>query len=187
MQKRAVIIHGWGASPSDHWFPWLSHELEAQGFAVSVPAMPDTDHPDKDAWVSTIRDTVGTADEGLILVGHSIGTVAILRYLESLPSPTRVAGAVLVAGFLEADDAELATFFSSPFDCERIKSTCGAIIAIEGDDDPHVLPGSGALIRDTLGAKLITLHEAGHMNAEDGFTTLPSALEAIRSLFPIVV
>ncbi len=182
MNRRVVIIHGWGATPHDHWFPWLSRELEAQGYAASVPAMPDTEKPDRDAWVSAIADTVGTPDEDTILVGHSIGTVAILRYLESLPMGTRIAGAVLVAGFLEADDSELETFFRSPFDYDRIKNACSAVVAIESDDDPHVPPGSGALIEEKLGAQLVTLHHAGHMNTEDGFTALPPALGAIRSI-----
>ena len=42
MQKRVVIIHGWGGYPDEGWRPWLKHELETKGFLVLVPAMPDT-------------------------------------------------------------------------------------------------------------------------------------------------
>lgn len=182
MQKRAIIIHGWGASPTDHWFPWLAHELEARGFSFTVPPMPDTDHPDMSAWVTAISNTAGTPDAGLILIGHSIGTVAILRYLESLPGNAQIGGALLVAGFLDNIDPELNSFFRSPFDYPRIMRACPHITAIESDDDPAVPKGSGALLRDRLGARLTTLHGAGHMNASDGFVTFPSALAAALSL-----
>ena len=184
MNHRAIIVHGWGASPADHWFPWLKDQLEARGFSVAIPAMPDTEHPDMHAWTVAIAAAVGTPDPGLILIGHSIGTVAILRYIESLSAETRIGGILLVAGFLENSDAELGSFFRSPFDYGHIRRACPAIAAIESDDDPAVPQGNGELLRDRLSARLVTLHAAGHMNAEDGFTTLPEALDAVLSPAP---
>ncbi|MED4253322.1 alpha/beta hydrolase, partial [Priestia megaterium] len=29
MGKQVYIIHGYGASPSNHWFPWLKEKLLA--------------------------------------------------------------------------------------------------------------------------------------------------------------
>lgn len=182
MQKRAIIIHGWGASPTDHWFPWLAHELEMRGFSVAVPAMPNTNHPEMHAWGAAIATVAETPDSGLVLIGHSIGTIAALRYVESLPLEARICGAVLVAGFLENIDPELNSFFRSPFDHERIRRTCLNITAIESDNDPAVPSDSGALLRDRLGAHLITLHNAGHMNTSDGFTSFPAVLHATLSL-----
>ena len=184
MKKRVVIIHGWGATPADHWFPWLAHELESCGLSVTVPAMPDTDHPNMNAWIAAIAAAAGAPDSGLILIGHSIGTVAILRYIESLSESARIGGALLVAGFLDNIDPELDSFFHSPFDYGHIRRACPAIAAIESDDDPAVPQGSGELLRDRLGARLVTLHAAGHMNAEDGFTMLPEALDAVLSPAP---
>jgi len=37
--KRAFIIHGYGATPEDHWFSWLAQQLQAAGVAtVRSPA-----------------------------------------------------------------------------------------------------------------------------------------------------
>lgn len=181
MNHRAIIIHGWGASPTDHWFPWLAHELESRGFFITVPAMPDTEHPNMDVWIAAIAAAAGVPDEGLFLIGHSIGTVAILRYLESLTPEAHIGGTLLVAGFLDNIDPELDSFFRSPFDYARIKQACSNIIAIESDNDPAVPQGSGALLRDRLSAHLVTLHDAGHMNAEDGYITLPEVLDGALS------
>ena len=182
--KRAFIVHGWGAGPQDHWFPWLTGELERRGWQAHALAMPDSAYPALAAWVRYLADAVMHPDSGTVLVGHSIGAMAILRYLESLPDTTRIAGTVLVAGFLENTDVELASFFHSPLDCGRVMRAAGNIIAIESDDDAYIPTQSGALIRERLGAELITLHGAGHMNAEDGYATLPAALDAVLRILP---
>ena len=184
MKKRAFIIHGWEAAPHDHWFPWLAAELEKCGWEARTLAMPGSAHPEMDAWTHAVAEAVGMPDAQTVLIGHSIGAMAIMRYLESLPEGTYVAGAIFVAGFLENIDAELASFFRSPLDAERIRRTAGKIIAIASDDDQHTPEGSAELIRDQLGAELVVVPGAGHFNAEDGCATLPQALEAIIGIIP---
>ena len=95
MKKRAFIIHGWGCYPEEGWFPWLKKELEARDFEVQIPAMPDSDTPKIKPWVSHLNELVGVCDEQTYLIGHSIGCQTILRYIETLPHPTKVGGAVL--------------------------------------------------------------------------------------------
>lgn len=51
MTKRLIIVHGWGGSPDEGWFPWLKNEAEKLGFSVSVPAMPNTNEPRIFNWV----------------------------------------------------------------------------------------------------------------------------------------
>ena len=48
--KRVFIIHGWEGFPEEGWFPWLKNELEAKGFEVHVPNMPDSEHPRIQKW-----------------------------------------------------------------------------------------------------------------------------------------
>lgn len=146
MAKRALLIHGWGGSPEDGWHPWLRSELEKRGFEVHVPAMPDTEHPKMDAWLKQLIDTAGTPDRDLYLLGHSLGCITILRYLETLEEGQEIGGAVLVAGFadinitlLENEDInELKTFFETDVDFEKVKRHCKKFVAIHSDDDPYV-------------------------------------------------
>ena len=83
MAKRVVIIHGYQGEPMRGFRPWLKVELEARGFSVSVPAMPSPDEPRVEDWVAAIAKEVGDAGKDCVLVGHSLGCAAILRYLES--------------------------------------------------------------------------------------------------------
>lgn len=189
MKKRVFLIHGWGGTPEEGWRPWLRDELASRGFQVSVPAMPDTDHPRMDAWLAKLQETVGTPDEQCFFVGHSLGVITILRYFEVLEKRHKVGGAVLVAGFTdlsinvtEEDTSELASFFQTPLDFEKVKSHCQTFVAIHSDNDPYVSLSYGDILRDKLSAQLIVKHNMRHFSGSDGITELPIALESILRL-----
>ena len=61
--KRVYIVHGWGGYPEEGWFPWLKKELEAKGFEVHVPQMPNADKPRMETWVPALAQAVGSADD----------------------------------------------------------------------------------------------------------------------------
>ncbi len=183
MTKRVFIIHGWEGTPKANWFPWLKIELEDRGFKVQVPAMPHTKKPKLAEWLSYLQKTVGQPDENTYFVGHSLGVITILRFLESLPYSQKVSGAVLVAGFPEPIGyKELNSFFADFVDYHKIKNSVNKLVAIHSDNDPYVPLENGEILRDKLGAKLIVISMAGHFNKDDGFTELPAALESLLEI-----
>ena len=90
----AYVIHGYGASPTDHWFPWLQARLQAAGIPTIVPPLPDSEHPDFAAWQATLTQTIGTPDRNTLLIAHSLGTISLLHYL-SATRPASVGGLVI--------------------------------------------------------------------------------------------
>jgi predicted alpha/beta hydrolase family esterase len=181
MKKRAFIIHGWGGSPDSNWFPWIKAELENQDFEVSVPQMPNADFPQQKEWVKYMQELIGEVDANTFLVGHSLGVIAILRFLESLSVDQKVDGAILVSGFSESLGTipEIENFFKNQVDYEEIRSHCENFVVINSDDDPYVPMEKGEILRDKLGAKLIVLHSAGHINIGTGYFELPIAVEEL--------
>lgn len=89
MKKRVIIVHGWDGYPEEGWFPWLKQQLKARGFEVIVPQLPNADEPHIERWVPALSEAVGTPDEQMYFVGHSMGCQAIVRYLAALPADTR--------------------------------------------------------------------------------------------------
>ncbi|MBW2996796.1 alpha/beta hydrolase [Candidatus Woesearchaeota archaeon] len=183
--KRAIIIHGWDGFPEEGWFPWLKKELEAKGFEVAVPAMPNAEEPEIDAWVGHLAEQVGTADSDTFLVGHSIGCQTVLRYLERLEEGVKVGGAVLVAGWMhlkpvvfEEEGAEdvARPWIDTPIDWEKIRSHCDRFLAVFSDDDPYVPLDDSKIFEEKLGARIIVEKGLQHMNGEAGVTELPSIL-----------
>lgn len=183
MQKRIFIIHGWEGSPNSNWFPWLKENLDNVGIKVEALEMPSPNDPVMSEWVGHIKSAVGEPDENMYLIGHSLGVIAILRYLESLGDEEKIGGVILVAGFPEPIGyEELNSFFETPLDYEKVKAHAKKFIAIHSDNDPYVPTRNGELLRDNLGAELIFIENGGHLNAGDGFFELPIVLEKIKEL-----
>lgn len=182
-QKRVIIIHGWKATPEKHWFPWLKQELEKRGFAVAVPQMPNADKPYWKEWVCRIDDTVGETDEKTFLVGHSLGTVAILKYLETLPAGQKIGGVVLAAGFFEPFPnmpRELDNFFAGgKTNYEKISSSAEAFAVISSDNDPFVPLRYGEVLSEKLNAAFLIMPSAGHIRQDEGFVQFPEALRSV--------
>ncbi|MDA2935966.1 alpha/beta hydrolase [Patescibacteria group bacterium AH-259-L05] len=183
-QKRVYIIHGWGASPDSNWFPWLKQKLEDRGFIVTVPQMPNTLTPDFNEWLSYIQEVAGRVDNNTYLVGHSLGVITILRFLESLDTGQKIGGAVLVSGFSELPSPVdhlpwLHDFVEKSVNYVKIKERVGKIIVIHSDND-HLVPlESGEILRKLLGAELIVVPHAGHFLVRESPLILKNVLKII--------
>ncbi len=177
MKKRVIIVHGYKGKPETNWKPWLRQELEAKGFTVDVPEMPNTEHPLADEWVSKLNETVGSPNVDTYFVGHSLGCITILRYLETLKEGQGVGGAVLVAGFGERfqryQSGSHDTFFDHELDWQLIRERCNSFVAIHSEDDPSVEPARLDLFANKLGAKSLLEHGMGHFGSADGMFEVP--------------
>ncbi len=143
--------------------------------------MPEPDFPKQDAWVGRLSETVGAPDKECFFVGHSLGCITILRYLETIES--RVGGAVLVAGFSDnLGFAELDDFFRKPIDWEKIKSNCGKVVAVHSDNDPYVPLEHGEIFREKLGANLVVKPGMKHFSGDEGMTSLPAVLDSVLNI-----
>ena len=180
--KRVIIVHCWEGYPEYCWYPFVKRELKRKKFQVTVPAFPETEIPKLKAWLPKLREVVGKPNKETFLVGHSVGCITILRYLESLSQNQKVGGVVLVAGF--TDDLgfeELNNFFTTPVDFEKIKKHCPKFIAIQSDNDPFVPLKHGDIFKNKLGAKVITKHNAGHFSGgKDNCVELPEVVSNIK-------
>ena len=186
MKKRVYIVHGWEGSPENDWFPWLKKELDRISVEVKFLAMPNPKYPIMSEWIDTLDDAIGSADEMVYMIGHSLGCITILRYLEALTNHKKIGGAILVAGFPESINInELDTFFETPLDYKKVKESSRAFVAIHSDNDPYVPMENGELLRERLDSELILMKGAGHISASDGYIKLPIVLEKLKELMAI--
>ncbi len=182
MAKRAFVIHCWEGLPDTRWYPWLKSELAKKGFNAQVPLMPDTEHPRMVPWLNKMKEVIGTPDKDCYLIGHSVGCIAILRYLESLKPGEKVGGIVLVAGYTsDLGFEDLKSFYKTDIDWKKIKSHCDKFIAIHSDNDPYVSLHYADFFKAELNAKIIVEHAKGHFSTKDG-PTLQSALDSVMEL-----
>lgn len=181
--KKVFIIHGWGGSPSANWFPWMKEELEKINIEIEVLAMPNTDSPQLKEWLAFMHKKINQPTEEIFLVGHSLGGITILKYLESLRENKKIGGIVLAAGFLRSINIpELENFFADPLDCEKVKKSVNKIVLINSDNDRYVPLEEGEIMKEKLNGKLIILHNAYHINEGNGFFTFPTGLEELLKM-----
>lgn len=189
--KTTYIIHGWGGSPNEAIHQWLKKNLEQKEHEVVAPEMPDTDEPHIEAWVNKLKEVI-QPDEETVLVGHSIGCQAILRYLADLPEGRAVGGVVLLAPWTNLDMTAIEEegeesvviareWIDSPIDFENAKKRITRkVVAIFSDDDPVVPLSEKKVFTERLGAEIIVEHEKEHFTEEGGVTELPSLLRAVE-------
>lgn len=186
MKPRIFLIHGWGGSPNGDWLPWAIKELKSRGYEVIAPAMPDTDHPIIDAWVSTLAHLVGEPRPTDIFIGHSIGTQTILRYLQSINS--QVSKVILVAPWFTLTNLEgpeswgiAEPWLKTPMNFSLIKPKAQEFITIFSVNDPWVpYAENKQLFVERLNPRIITLHNLGHITADEGVTELPAILDLLK-------
>lgn len=171
MSKRVIIVHGLSGSPDRDFLPWAKEELGKKGYEVIVPSMPDPDCPRIGTWISYLKEVVAEPRESDILIGHSVGCQAILRYLETLPENQMVDKVVLIAGWfnltnLEKEESEvLNPWLDSPINFAKVKTKADIFLAILSDDDPYVpLEENRKVLEEKLGAKVVVEHGKGHFN-----------------------
>lgn len=181
--KRVFIIHGYGADPGCNWFPWLKDELNKRGISAQAPDMPNANAPQCQEWVSLLKELIGQPDQNTILVGHSLGTAAILRYLETFKEGEVVGDVFLVAG-ADANPGfpELDSFVAVPPDYKKIKKGAKSFTVIHSDDDPVVPFKMGQRLAKGLDAEFIQLSGLGHLNAGNGLFQMPIILEKILKI-----
>ncbi|MFE6621701.1 RBBP9/YdeN family alpha/beta hydrolase [Streptomyces sp. NPDC057740] len=180
-QRRASIIHGYGATPEDHWFGWLAGQLRADGVPATIPALPSPQAPDPARWADAVRADLGTPDEHSIVVAHSLGCLTVLRHLRSLPGPWRLGTLVLVSGFVDQLPAlpDLNAYIGDGCDVTGLRSHIDRLTIIRSDADPYVPPGHTDRLADLLGIPAQVIPGAGHFLASDGVTSLREVREAI--------
>ena len=184
---RAFIIHGYGATPSNHWFPWLKAELLNAGIPTFVPALPDPANPDFYRWQANLAQTIGRHDGHTLLIGHSLGTISLLHYLSALRPPA-LAGLILVAGF-GAPLPALPTIngFSMDDYTARARLDDDWLRRYRphhfiSDNDPIVAPSQSWALAQRLGGPVHEFPRYGHFLDSEGIRELPELRDLALAL-----
>jgi len=172
------IIHGTMGNPKENWFPWLKQELENLGHTVLVPTFPTPEGQSLDNWMEVFDETL--VDKETIFIGHSLGPAFILSILEKRPCKACffVSGFLGLLGNSEFDELNK-TFTTKEFDWDKIKQNCKKFFVFNSDNDPFIPIERGKQLADKLNTELIIIKNAGHINAEAGYTKFPQLLEVL--------
>lgn len=163
-----------GGDTREGFFPYLKEKFEEKGVTVISPGIyPDPIIGRESVWIPYI-ESLG-ADENTILIGHSTGAIAAMKYAEN----HRIKGSVLVAtyhsdlGIQSEKDAE---YFDAPWNWDMIKKNQEFIIQFFSIDDPHIPVAESRFVHEQLGSDYHELDGQGHFYPQDTFPELIEAL-----------
>lgn len=187
--KKVYIVHGWDGSPNEPLFVWLDKNLSENGYEVKRLSMPNPETPVIKDWIDALDKEINL-DENTILVGHSVGCQAVMRFLEYKNISFKIKGILLLAPWMHLDQTtieeegeevvEIAKpWMETPIDFEKVKTSSENVTAIFSDDDVFVPISEEKFFAEKLGAKTIMEHEKGHFSPAENISELPSALNEI--------
>lgn len=183
MTKKFILIHWWEGYPEEWWRPWLRDKLKAEWCEVIVPAMPNTAHPKMSEWLDHLQSIVPHPDENCYFVGHSLGCITILRYLEWLNQWEKIGWVILVAGYTSnLWFTEMDSFFTTPINWDEINKHCDTFAVIHSDNDPWVSLHYADFFRDNLHAKVLIEHNKKHFSWDDWINELPVVFEECKNI-----
>lgn len=179
---KIIFIHGYTASSKADWYPTISPKLKKLGIDFAIPDLPGGDYPHAIEWLEKIHKEVLKTRKSLVLVGHSLGSRAVLLYLEKYK--LQVEKVFLIAAFANRienakrnEGKAYPDFFTHKIELEKIKPLVGRFIVIHSTDDDSIPYEQGVEIAKDLEARLITYKGRGHFYDPDD---APIVLKELR-------
>lgn len=98
--RQVLFVQGGGRGTHDSWDNKLVTSLEmalGPDYTICYPRMPDEADPDPTAWKECIARELRQLNDGVVLVGHSVGAAILLDYLSCGTVERRPAAVFLIA------------------------------------------------------------------------------------------
>ena len=139
MIVRVAIVpgNGSGSVERSNWYGWAQQQLQRPPRSeCMLRDMPDPVYARETIWLPFMEKELGCGPD-TIIIGHSSGAVAAMRYAET----RRVAGIVLVSAYTTdgGDETERTSgYFGRPWDWDAMKRNAGFIIQFASKDDPYL-------------------------------------------------
>jgi len=186
--KKALIIHGWDGNPNEPLHEYLKKELTLLGYEVVTPAMPNPAVPIIADWLDKVKSVFDQDFD--LLIGHSIGCQAVLRFVETLNLENKIPKMVLIAPWMKLDMRTIEEegedvvdvakpWTETPIDFEKIKNQVESITTIFSDNDPYVPLDQADFFKEELGAQVFIEKGQGHFTESDAFEKLQTETKSI--------
>jgi hypothetical protein len=177
---KIYLIHGGELTPKDCWYPWLIKELSEKNYKIIAPEMPN--NRNIDTWINTLKDKI-KADEKTILIGHSRGCQAILRFLEI--TNQKFHKIILIAPYLtlELNDQrgqEIKKWLDRPIIWKKIKNKSEKFITFFSTNDHIVNLEDSNKLKKELNAQVIIKENWGHFDDVTNVKEIPFILDEIK-------
>jgi predicted alpha/beta hydrolase family esterase len=176
--KKIIFIPGNGNSTtSDNWFSEVKKDLEKHQLEVIAADFPDKVLAREIYWIPFIKDEL-KADQNTILVGHSSGAVAAMRFAEKY----QILGSVLVGACytdLGIENEKLSGYYDRPWQWDKIKQNQEWAVLFSSQDDPWIPFAEPRYIHSKLSCEYHEYKNQGHFGGDYFKKDFPELTQAI--------
>lgn len=184
MTTTTLIVPGLHNSGPDHWQTWIESQIPS---AVRVE-QEDWETPQIKPWAQNIEKAILEAKHPVFIIAHSFGVLASI--VGAAPVADQILGALFVAPAdpsrftlrgdrINNDSSELDTGLFSYIPKEHLGYP--SIMAASTND--YCMPFKRtAWWSKTWGSRLVSLGNAGHVNAESGYGAWPEGLALYKEV-----
>lgn len=172
--------------PSDvtpkRWKGWLAEALGSDWY-VDMPQMPNKQNAHYDEWKIWFERHLSILQGEVVLVGHSLGAMFLVKYLSENAVTQRVSALFLLAGpcgtYDDGAGNDCGSFQCAPSKLARLAETVSYITIMHSKDDPvvpyeHALKYQEALPK----AELVTFEDKNHFLISE----FPELLNLIKKI-----
>lgn len=174
VQLKAIIVHGNnGGVSTDFWYPSTKRFLEKLGVMVINQTFPDNQLAHENIWLANL-EKLG-ADANTIIIGHSSGAVAAMRFAQN----HKIFGSVLVGvNYTDlGDETEKESgYYNHPWNWEKISANQNWIIQFASHNDPYIPISQPRFIAKKLNSEYYEYKDRGHFQINE----FPELLEVLK-------
>eukprot|EP01135_Chromosphaera_perkinsii_P007952 Nk52_evm24s1073 gene=Nk52_evmTU24s1073 len=181
---KVIILPGNGCTNvrKSNWYGHLYEQLKGKNIDCVCENFPDPYEAKRQIWIPFI-ESLGT-DQNTVLVGHSSGAQAAMRYAEAHP----LKAVVLVSATytdLGIASERISGYYpqgdSNPYNFEAMRSNCPVWHQFHSEDDPFIPMTEARRVESEL--KPTKFHSLpGHSHFFEPFPELLQVLESINEM-----
>ncbi|XP_069121712.1 serine hydrolase RBBP9-like [Argopecten irradians] len=175
---KVAIIPGNGAGDvfRANWYGWAHEKINSlPDVSADLRNMPNPITAREEIWIPFMRDTM-SCDEQTIIIGHSSGAEAAMRFAEKY----KVKGIILVSACVTdlGDENERESgYYNRPWEWEKIKANTDFIVQFGSTDDPFIPWEEHQQVVNGLQPELHKFSDRGHfMNS-----AFPELINVVKS------
>ena len=164
LRKHEINIERY-KTEKDDWKPWLRKEL-GTNYEVILPIMPNKTNAIFEEWKIWMEKLIPFLNNGVILIGHSMGGAFLAKYLSENKFPKKIEAVFLVSAVYDKDTEDYPLVsFALP---EKLDLQTDKVYLYHSKDDPVVPFSDLAKYEEALPkAKSRTFNDRKHINQEE--------------------
>lgn len=171
-----ITIPGLHNSDEGHWHSIWENDNPTEFLRIEQE---NWDEPDCETWINRIELILKDFNKSeVILIGHSIGCMAIVHWLKRFKH--KIKGALFVAPS-DAEKENFPTYITGFKPIPLLTLSFPSIVIASADDHVSSLDRCRTFAKN-WGSKLVILENAGHIETKSGYGVWKEGLELLKEL-----